>query len=76
MARIQIADLAQVQTEFDELSDLELEAIIGGKSQIVNYVKSQLPASLVTAIVTALGPNPVATLTQIAGLGIKYIFTP
>ncbi|MCC5669079.1 Blp family class II bacteriocin [Nostoc sp. CHAB 5784] len=32
MAKIQIAELAQVQTEFDELSDLELEAIVGGRA--------------------------------------------
>ncbi|WP_199924327.1 MULTISPECIES: bacteriocin [unclassified Anabaena] len=30
MANIQIADLAQVENQFDELSDLDLEAIIGG----------------------------------------------
>jgi bacteriocin-like protein len=33
MANIQIADLAQVENQFDELSDLELEAIIGGKGK-------------------------------------------
>jgi hypothetical protein len=32
MANIQIADLAQVENQFDELSDLEIEAIIGGKT--------------------------------------------
>jgi bacteriocin-like protein len=31
MANIQIADLAEIENQFDELSDLELEAIIGGK---------------------------------------------
>jgi bacteriocin-like protein len=31
MANIQIADLAQVENQFDELSDLDLEAIIGGE---------------------------------------------
>ena len=31
MANIQITDLAQVENQFAELSDLELEAIIGGK---------------------------------------------
>ena len=31
MANIQIADLAQVENQFDELSDLELESTIGGK---------------------------------------------
>ena len=30
MANIQIVDLAQVENQFDELSDLDLEAIIGG----------------------------------------------
>jgi bacteriocin-like protein len=34
MANIQIADLAQVENQFDELSDLELEAIIGGKDKV------------------------------------------
>ncbi|MFM6224488.1 MAG: Blp family class II bacteriocin [Dolichospermum sp.] len=34
MANIQIADLAQVENQFDELSDLELEAIIGGKGDV------------------------------------------
>ncbi|MFM6265891.1 MAG: Blp family class II bacteriocin [Dolichospermum sp.] len=34
MANIQIADLAQVENQFDELSDLELEAIIGGKGNV------------------------------------------
>ncbi|MDB9450621.1 bacteriocin [Dolichospermum circinale] len=34
MANIQIADLAQVENQFDKLSDLELEAIIGGKVTI------------------------------------------
>ncbi|MBD2142807.1 hypothetical protein H6F39_15900 [Anabaena sp. FACHB-1250] len=29
MAKIQIADLAQVENQFDELSDLELE-VVGG----------------------------------------------
>ncbi|MFM6074778.1 MAG: Blp family class II bacteriocin [Dolichospermum sp.] len=38
MANIQIADLAQVENQFDELSDLELEAIIGGKKGKVNQV--------------------------------------
>jgi bacteriocin-like protein len=32
MANIQIADLAQVENQFDELSDLELENTIGGKT--------------------------------------------
>jgi hypothetical protein len=30
MARIQIADLAQVENQFYELSDLELEGVVGG----------------------------------------------
>jgi bacteriocin-like protein len=30
MTKIQIADLAQVENQFDELSVLELESIIGG----------------------------------------------
>ena len=30
MANIKIADLKQVQTEFEELSDIELDTIIGG----------------------------------------------
>jgi hypothetical protein len=32
MANIQIADLAQVENQFDELSDLELE-VVGGRSR-------------------------------------------
>jgi hypothetical protein len=35
MGKIQIADLQQVQTEFDELSDLELGAILGGKERYI-----------------------------------------
>jgi hypothetical protein len=31
MAIIQITELEQVQTEFEELSDTELETFIGGK---------------------------------------------
>lgn len=30
MGKIEIADLQQVPTEFDEVSDLELRAIVGG----------------------------------------------
>ena len=38
MANIQIPDLQQVQTEFDELSDMELETVVGGKSKKVRNV--------------------------------------
>jgi hypothetical protein len=31
MANIQIADLAQIENQFAELSDLELEGVVGGK---------------------------------------------
>ena len=34
MANIQIPDLQQVQTEFDELSDMELETVVGGKRRV------------------------------------------
>ncbi|MEA5581019.1 hypothetical protein VB620_06655 [Nodularia harveyana UHCC-0300] len=30
MANIQIADLTQVENQFDELSDMELENVVGG----------------------------------------------
>ena len=52
MARIQIADLAQVQTEFNELSDLELEAIIGG----VNPQLFPLAVAFIQALYTRLSP--------------------
>jgi hypothetical protein len=35
MNNIQIADFQQVQTEFYELSELELEAIVGGKERYI-----------------------------------------
>jgi Zn-dependent membrane protease YugP len=31
MANIQIADLAKVEIQFDELSDLEVENVVGGR---------------------------------------------
>ena len=31
MANIQITDLAQIENQFAELSDLELEGVVGGK---------------------------------------------
>ncbi len=34
MANIQIANLAQIENQFDELSDLELETVLGGKIKI------------------------------------------
>ena len=33
MANIQILDLELVQTEFAELSDMELETVVGGKER-------------------------------------------
>jgi hypothetical protein len=38
MANIQIAELAQVENQFDELSDLELESTIGGKTRWWKYI--------------------------------------
>ena len=32
MANIQIANLAQIEKQFDELSNLELEGVVGGKT--------------------------------------------
>ena len=40
MAKIQIADLEQVENQFDELSVLELESIIGGGVVVVVVVVS------------------------------------
>ena len=34
MANIQIADLAKVEIQFDELSDLEVENVVGGKRKV------------------------------------------
>lgn len=33
MADIQVSDLRPVELEFEELSDMELEAVVGGKSK-------------------------------------------
>ena len=32
MANIQIANLAQIEKQFDELSNLELEGVVGGQT--------------------------------------------
>ena len=50
MANIQIADLAQVENQFDELSDLELEAIIGGKDTVIITTKTNKDGSTTVTI--------------------------
>ncbi|MGB3421575.1 MAG: Blp family class II bacteriocin [Dolichospermum sp.] len=69
MANIQIADLAQVENQFDELSDLELEAIIGGKGN-VNQVLSGGAAG--ASIGGAIGGPLGAGIGAVAGGLLAY----
>lgn len=37
MTNITISELRPIETEFEELSDLELEAVLGGKRHVDKY---------------------------------------
>ncbi|MFN6535934.1 MAG: Blp family class II bacteriocin [Nostoc sp. EkiNYC01] len=66
MANIQISDLDPVQTEFYELSDLELEAIVGGKGNAQDVLEG---AATGAAIGSAIGgPGGAAVGAVVGGL--------